>query len=201
VGKLLLLFVIVPLVEAFLLAKLGAVMGWANTVALVIVTGVVGAWLFRLEGTRAWRGWQRALSEGREPADGVLSGLLLLLGGAFLITPGVLTDALGILLLLPWTRQRLAAFLEPRLKAKFFGDGQVAGGTGGVSRGGVRVIHFGNVGLGGSGLGGSGQGGGARPPGPFAGGGDAVVVGRPVAIAPKAAPKVIDADFEVIPDE
>jgi len=137
VGKLLLLFVVVPIVEAILLAKIGDAIGWANTIALVIATGVLGAWLFRLEGGRAWRKWQRSLATGQTPEEGVLGGLLLLLGGAFLITPGVVTDAIGLLLMLPPTRHALARFLRPRIMARFFeGRGRDGGG-------GFRVFHFG----------------------------------------------------------
>ncbi|MBW2456519.1 MAG: FxsA family protein [Deltaproteobacteria bacterium] len=117
-GKLILLFVVVPLVETYLLAHIGAALGWANTIALVIITGVVGGWLAKLEGTRAWHRWREALAAGRLPEEGVLEGLLLLLGGALLITPGVLTDAVGLALLVPWTRRLVAAYLRPRLEER-----------------------------------------------------------------------------------
>jgi UPF0716 protein FxsA len=215
VGKLLLLFVVVPIVEAILLAKIGDAIGWANTIALVIATGVVGAWLFRLEGGRAWRKWQRALATGKTPEDGVLGGLLLLLGGAFLITPGVVTDAVGLLLLLPPTRHALASFLRPRIMARFFEGPQ---GAEGESRGGFRVIHFGMGDLGGMGRG---PGEVADPFGrrPIADDDvidarvvddedegqdvepvEAVVVGRRVGVdrEPHQLPRVIDAEFDVV---
>lgn len=216
-GKLLLLFVVVPLLEAVLLAKIGAAIGWANTIALVILTGVVGAWLFKLEGGRAWRKWQRALATGKTPEDGVLGGLLLLLGGAFLITPGVVTDAVGLLLLLPPTRHLLVRFLRPRIMSRFFeGAGSAgAGSDGGGFRGGFRVMHFG---LGGEAgrhpfdvevvddddapprSAGEGAGEGADE---GAGESEAVVVGRRVTVRrpstpPADRPRVIDADFEVV---
>lgn len=217
-GKLLLLFVVVPIVEAILLAKIGDAIGWANTILLVIATGVVGAWLFRLEGGRAWRKWQQALATGKTPEDGVLGGLLLLVGGAFLITPGVVTDAVGLLLLLPPTRHALAKFLRPRIMTRFF-QGSREGGAGGVDpRGGFRVFHFGTADL---------DGFGAQPgrgAGPFraqvidedvpdddADSGaqgeprddeavDAVVVGRrvPVRRGRPELPRVIDAEFDVV---
>ncbi len=117
-GKLILLFVVVPLVETYLLAHLGAAIGWANTIALVIITGVLGGWLAKQEGTRAWQRWREALAAGRVPEEGVLEGLLLLLGGALLITPGVLTDAVGLALLIPWTRKLVAAYLRPSLEER-----------------------------------------------------------------------------------
>ena len=203
-GKLLLLFVVIPIVEAILLAKIGDAIGWANTILLVVATGVVGAWLFRLEGGRAWRKWQDALATGQTPEDGVLGGLLLLLGGAFLITPGVVTDAVGLLLLLPPTRHALARFLRPRIMAGFFERSET--GTGG----GFRVIHFGGGDL--HGFGGQA----ARGDGPFHADVvdddvvvqepgdddvvDAVVVGRRVAVRRerRELPAVIDAEFDVV---
>ena len=139
-GKLLVvLFVVVPLVETFLLAKIGAILGWTNTILLVLATGVLGGWLAKLEGARAWRKWREALTRGQMPEDGVLSGLLLLVGGALLITPGVLTDAVGLLLLLPPTRRAIANFIRPRLKKRFMeGPSQQAGSH-------VRVVRFGSA--------------------------------------------------------
>jgi UPF0716 protein FxsA len=138
VGKFLLLFIIVPLIEAMLLAKIGAAIGWMNTIGLVVVTGFIGAWLFKLEGGRAWRQWQESLAQGKTPPDGVLGGVLLLLGGALLITPGVITDAVGVLLLLAPTRRVIAAWLLPRLMDKFT-RGQGAPGRG---AGGGSFFHF-----------------------------------------------------------
>jgi UPF0716 protein FxsA len=143
VGKVLLLFILVPLVETYLLSLIGGAIGWANTIALVIVTGVLGGWLTKLEWGRAWRGWQRALAEGRMPDDGVLSGVLLLIGGALLITPGVLTDFVGLCLLIPPTRRALARYLRPRLEKRFLHDGDDASSDGGVGPT-VRVIRFGH---------------------------------------------------------
>src|SRR5690606_16921590 len=125
VGKVL-IFIVLPLLETFLLAKIGAAIGWANTLALMILTVVAGVWLTRLEGARAWREWQRSRAAGRMPHDGVLSGVLLLLGGALLILPGVITDVAGLLLLLPPTRRALAAVLRPWIKRRFF-EGPAAG--------------------------------------------------------------------------
>lgn len=214
-GKLLLLFVVVPIVEAILLAKIGDAIGWANTILLVIATGVAGAWLFRLEGGRAWRKWQQALATGKTPEDGVLGGLLLLVGGAFLITPGVVTDAVGLLLLLPPTRHALAKFLRPRIMSRFFSGSPAEGGAGG----GFRVFHFGTADLGGFGPRSG------ADVGPFraqvveddavdgdvidvdardedgeAEAVDAVVVGRRVAVRRerRELPRVIDAEFDVV---
>jgi UPF0716 protein FxsA len=135
VGKLLLLFIIVPLVDAWLLFQIAGILGFAGTLALVLVTGVVGAWLFRLEGTRTWAKWQASLAEGRVPEEGVLGGVMLLLGGALLVTPGVITDAVGLVLLLPPTRRLIAAALRPRL-SQFVKDKAISA----IETGSVRVV-------------------------------------------------------------
>ncbi len=190
-GKLLLLFIIVPLVDAWLLIQLGGMMGFANTLLLVIATGVLGAWLFRLEGTRAWGKWQSSLAEGRVPEEGVLGGVLLLVGGVLLVTPGVITDAVGLLLLVPPTRSLVARVLGPRLTRAVKNKARSV-----VESPNVRVVHFG-----------FGGGPGPRParrevhrrevdvP-------DVEVVGRRIATKSggRSRPQVIDADFEIKPD-
>lgn len=129
-GKLLLLlFTIVPLAELYLLLLLGRLMGFWSTVVLVLVTGVLGAALAKSEGLRVLRQWQAALTEGRMPEEGVLGGLLVLVGGVLLITPGVLTDVTGLLLLFPPTRRLVAAFVMKRLERR-------------IREGSVRVVTF-----------------------------------------------------------
>lgn len=132
-SRLLLIFILVPLLDIFLLLKLSGVMGFGNTVALVIFTGLLGASLFKRAWAEAWNGWQRALSEGRMPEEGVLGAAMLLVGGALLITPGVVTDVIGLVLLLGPSRRWLAKRLEPYLLAKVK-EGQRTGR--------VRVVHM-----------------------------------------------------------
>ena len=102
--RLLLLFTVVPLVELFLLVKLGTVIGIGPTVLIVITTGVIGAWLARWQGLGVLRRVTSDLNEGRLPADALIDGLLILIAGAVLLTPGLITDALGFLLLVPQSR-------------------------------------------------------------------------------------------------
>ena len=102
--RLLLLFTVVPLVELFLLVKLGTVVGVGPTIGLVIFTGVLGAWLARQQGLGVLRRLRVELAEGRLPAGALIDGLLILVAGAVLLTPGLLTDALGFVLLVPPTR-------------------------------------------------------------------------------------------------
>lgn len=147
-GRLFLLFTLVPLVELWLLVQIGGVVGALPTIALVATTGIAGAWLVRREGRKALASYQKAMAEARLPEDGILSGLLILLGGVMLITPGILTDLAGIALMIPPLRRALAGRLEQRLQAKL---------TQGVMTGNVRVMSFGG--------GGADPFGGARPSG------------------------------------
>lgn len=113
------LFVLVPLIELALLIWMGRVVGLLPTLALVFSTGLLGAALAHREGMRAFTAVQQELAAGRIPGRPLLAGLGVLLGGALLLTPGVLTDVAGLLLLFPpsrnlffsWTRRRLEAAL------------------------------------------------------------------------------------------
>ena len=95
--RLLLLFTVVPLVELFLLVKLGTVIGIGATILIVICTGVLGAWLARWQGLGVLRRLTEDVNQGRLPADALIDGLLILIAGAVLLTPGLITDALGFL--------------------------------------------------------------------------------------------------------
>jgi len=118
--RLLLLFSVVPLVELALLVWIGRHTSWWFTLGLVVFTGVVGAWLARHEGLRCLRRFQQDLAEGKLPADPLLDGLMILLAGALLVTPGVLTDALGFALLIPPCRRLVRARLKRRIGARVF---------------------------------------------------------------------------------
>jgi UPF0716 protein FxsA len=99
--RLLLLFTLVPLVELYLLIEIGGAIGVAPTIAIVIVTGVIGAALARWQGLGVLRRLQDDLAAGRSPTDALIDGLLIFVAGAVLLTPGLITDALGFLLLVP----------------------------------------------------------------------------------------------------
>jgi UPF0716 protein FxsA len=103
-AKLLLIFISIPLVEILILIKMGEVMGFWATVLLVIGTGAAGAALARWQGMRTWLDIQMELRGGRVPGEKMIDALLLLAAGLLLITPGLLTDIAGFLLLLPWSR-------------------------------------------------------------------------------------------------
>ncbi|MCX8049737.1 MAG: FxsA family protein [Methylohalobius sp.] len=109
-----LIFLIVPLIEIYLLLIVGSFIGPLPTVALVLFTAVLGAWLLRIEGLATWFRLQQCLAQGRIPALEIVEGPILLVGGALLLTPGFFTDFLGLLCLLPATRRRLARYVLNR---------------------------------------------------------------------------------------
>jgi UPF0716 protein FxsA len=124
VAKLLVLFTVVPLAELSLLLLIDDLIGLWPTVAMVLTTGIVGAWLARMEGLRVLREWRRSLVRGKVPEEGVLGGVLVLVGGVLLITPGVLTDLAGLLLLIPPTRRFVANRVRAAL-ARRLDDGTI----------------------------------------------------------------------------
>lgn len=127
VAKLLLLFILVPLVELALLLYLADVSSWQFTLLLVITTGVTGTLLVRSQGWRTWARIREELAAGRVPADSLLDGVLIFVAGALLLTPGILTDLLGMSLLVPWCRnyyrRRLVAWFKSRFTIQTSGFG------------------------------------------------------------------------------
>ncbi|MEJ2215433.1 MAG: membrane protein FxsA [Gemmatimonadota bacterium] len=122
--RLFLLFVGLPLVELALLVQIGRWLGLLPTLALVLVTGTVGAALARRQGFRVWLDIQHELREGRMPVASMLDGLMILIGGVLLLTPGLLTDLAGLSLLLPMTRRYYKIRLRRRLE-RMMQSGQV----------------------------------------------------------------------------
>lgn len=101
---LVLLFLVVPVVEIYLIVRVGQVIGALPTVLLLLAESLLGAWLVKREGRRTWTALQAALNSVRPPGRELLDGALLLIGGTLLLTPGFLTDVLGFFLVLPVTR-------------------------------------------------------------------------------------------------
>ncbi len=114
-------FVVVPLVEIWTIIQVGQVVGPWWTILLLLGAGVVGSWLVKREGGRAWTSLQQALQQGRMPHREIADGVLILIGGTLMITPGFLSDVLGVLMILPVTRPvgrtLLAGFIGRRLSA------------------------------------------------------------------------------------
>ena len=130
-------FVVVPVLEIYVLIQVGQVIGGGWTVLLLVADSIAGAWVVRHEGGRAWRAFRTALQSGRMPAAEIADGALILIGGTLMLTPGFVTDVAGLLLLLPFTRplfrRALTAFVAQRLVVMSTGGpgapGPGAGGT------------------------------------------------------------------------
>jgi UPF0716 protein FxsA len=117
-ARLFLLFTLVPILELVLLLWIGRWVGFLPTVALIVVTALLGAWLARQEGTRAWREVRLSLASGRVPGEALLGALAVFVGGAMLLTPGILTDLAGLALLAPPTRSALMHGIRRRLERR-----------------------------------------------------------------------------------
>jgi UPF0716 protein FxsA len=109
------IFIVVPLAELYVILKVGDAIGAVPTIALLAADSVLGSVLLRAQGRSVWRRFNDALSAGRMPHREVVDGVLVIFGGAFLITPGFLTDIVGLLLLVPPTRAVIRRLLARRL--------------------------------------------------------------------------------------
>lgn len=101
---LVLLFIVLPIVEIYVIIQVGSLIGPWLTIALLILDSLFGAWLVRQQGRGAWRRLNEAMFSGRIPARETIDGALIIFGGALLLTPGFVTDILGFVLLIPPTR-------------------------------------------------------------------------------------------------
>jgi UPF0716 protein FxsA len=122
-------FIGVPLVEIWFLVQVGQVIGPWWTILLLVAASVLGAWLIKREGGRAWRALTTALQTGRMPARELADGALILVGGTLMLTPGFVTDAAGVLLILPLTRP-----LARRALTRLVASRLLQAGTGGRPR-------------------------------------------------------------------
>jgi UPF0716 protein FxsA len=123
---LVLAFVLVPLAELYVILKVGDAIGILPTILILVADSLIGSMLLRSQGRSVWRRFNAALFEGRVPHREVFDGVAVIFGGAFLITPGFLTDVVGLALLIPPTRSLLRRFAARRL-GKRFGLGAVGG--------------------------------------------------------------------------
>jgi UPF0716 protein FxsA len=112
---LVLIFIGLPIAELYVILKVGDAIGAVPTVLLLAGDSVLGSLLLRSQGRRVWRRFREALAEGRMPHREVIDGVLVIFGGAFLITPGFITDVIGVLLLIPPTRYLIRRQLVRRL--------------------------------------------------------------------------------------
>ena len=146
-GRLLLLFIVVPAVELALLIEIGARIGTPATLALIVVTGAIGASMARAQGLSVLRDLQGQLESGQLPAGVLVDGLMVLVAAALLVTPGVLTDVVGFSCLVPgfrsWVKRRLQqsferAVREKRVHFSVFGSDGAHGPDNPFSGGGVQ---------------------------------------------------------------
>jgi UPF0716 protein FxsA len=118
-------FVVVPLLEIYVLIQVGQVIGPWWTILLLIADSILGGWLIRREGRRAWQALTTAINSAQMPAKELADGALILVGGTLMLTPGFVTDGVGILLILPLTRpfarRLLTKVVSKRLLAGGFG--------------------------------------------------------------------------------
>lgn len=117
-GRLLLLFLLTPAIELGLLIQVDKLIGFGPTIALIVATGIAGSYLARREGLQTWRRLNKRLSSGDLPGKELVDGVIILVSGALLVTPGVLTDAFGFLGLLPPTRALIRKLLLRRFRSK-----------------------------------------------------------------------------------
>ncbi|MCK4846677.1 MAG: FxsA family protein [Deltaproteobacteria bacterium] len=118
--KLFLLFTIVPAIELALLITIGTRIGALNTIVIVLATGFIGAYMVRAEGLDVVRRLQRTMAEGAFPAEEILDGVMVLVSGALLITPGVMTDIIGFLMVIPKSREPIKRLIKIYLKGKVY---------------------------------------------------------------------------------
>ena len=111
-AQLLFLFVVVPVVELYMLIRLGTLIGAMPTLGIVIITGIVGAALAKQQGFAVLRRIQTEMGSMQMPGDAMFDGVLVLIGGILLMTPGILTDITGFLLLIPFSRDMLKFYIK-----------------------------------------------------------------------------------------
>jgi UPF0716 protein FxsA len=130
IRRLLFLLILVPLLELYILIKIGGYFGAFQTIALVVFTALLGIVLVRLEGLRTLQKIRQSLSQGIVPAEEMVDGVLIFVGGILLIIPGVLTDLFALVLLIPYSRTIFKRWLRRRF------DRMIAAGN-------VRLQYYG----------------------------------------------------------
>jgi UPF0716 protein FxsA len=112
------IFIVVPLAELYVIFKVGDAIGWEWTILILAADSVIGSLLLKSQGRAVWRRFSDTMAAGRVPHREVLDGVLVIFGGAFLITPGFITDVIGILLLLPPTRVLMRGLVVRALRGR-----------------------------------------------------------------------------------
>lgn len=140
-------FIVVPVLEWWVFAEIADEIGFGTTLLWIVAVSVIGAALVKREGISALRRANQKAAAGQIPTDELINGVMILFAGALMLTPGFLTDAVGLVLLFPPTRSLLRSGVRRRVRAGDFTFGQ------------VRTVHFGSSGFPGSGFGADGPGG------------------------------------------
>jgi UPF0716 protein FxsA len=136
---LILAFILVPIAELYVILQVGGAIGVGPTILILVADSVFGALLLRHQGRAAWVRFNRALAESRMPHREVLDGVLIIFGGALLLTPGFITDVAGLLLLIPPTRAMVRALMARIVKGRLsMGPRAATWGYGHVRRRGAR---------------------------------------------------------------
>ncbi|HIO92018.1 MAG TPA: FxsA family protein [Leucothrix mucor] len=112
------LFLIIPIVEIYFLIQVGSMIGAFPTILLILATAIVGAFLLRQQGLSTLSRFQNNLASGTLPAQELIEGIMLAVGGALLMTPGFFTDAIGFFCLIPFTRKAAAKYIMKRSSVK-----------------------------------------------------------------------------------
>ena len=117
-NKLLLIFITLPILELAVLLRLDDAIGLFQTIVLIFLTGIIGAWLVRQQGISIIFKIKKEISDGNMPAKEMIDGVMILIAGAVLVTPGLITDIFGFLLLIPYTSCLLYTSPSPRDRQK-----------------------------------------------------------------------------------
>ncbi|MEM6280306.1 MAG: FxsA family protein [Verrucomicrobiota bacterium] len=139
-ARLLLLFITIPVLELCVFLLLGSKIGIAPTLAIIVITAILGAWLTKSQGLKALTKYQNVLSQGRLPHEEVMDGLMILVAGAVLLTPGFLTDAIGFSLLVPTVRDFVKGIAKAYLGSRVSVAGEAMGAPK-KTQGASRVIN------------------------------------------------------------
>lgn len=109
--RLFILFTLIPVIELWLLMRVGSVIGFFPTIGIVLLTGFVGAWMARIQGLSVISEMNTSVAQGKVPGKELVNAVLVFVGGALLLTPGFVTDILGFFMIMPGTRDVVSAFL------------------------------------------------------------------------------------------
>ena len=116
--KLFLIFAVIPVIELALLIKIGSIIGTFNTIAIVILTAIIGAYMVKLEGLGVMYRIQKNMQEGIFPGEELINGMMILIAGALLLTPGFFTDIIGFLMVFPFSRNHIKKIARHYIEKK-----------------------------------------------------------------------------------